>query len=206
MKGKTLTLLNHIIVGFLLQHQNVYPNETHSHLQFTRDAVPHLRQHFYHQTLHVCSVISYSLQPHWLQPTSGLLGPCNFPGKYTGVGCHFLCLGIFPTEGPNLRLFHLPHGQVDSSISCMGRWSPLDPNFCQTDTGSWNDILLCLLEFLWLVKLSHLFVFIGHSSLLCEVPVDTLCPFSHWIIICQLNALDILDIYTQDIAKYFFLT
>ena len=27
MRGKTLTLLNHVIVGFLL-HQNVYPNET----------------------------------------------------------------------------------------------------------------------------------------------------------------------------------
>lgn len=61
MRGKTLTLLNHVIVGFLLQHQNVYPNETHSHLQFTRDGVPHLHQHFYHQTLHVCSVISNSL-------------------------------------------------------------------------------------------------------------------------------------------------
>ena len=30
-----------------------------------------------------------SLQPHGLQPTS-LLHPWDFPGKDTGVGCHFL--------------------------------------------------------------------------------------------------------------------
>ena len=27
-----------------------------------------------------------------------LLYPCNFPGKNTGVGCHFLLQGIFPTQ------------------------------------------------------------------------------------------------------------
>ena len=35
------------------------------------------------------SVMSDSLWPHRLQPTS-LLSPWNFPGKSTGVGCHFL--------------------------------------------------------------------------------------------------------------------
>ena len=33
--------------------------------------------------------MSDSLQPHGLWPTR-LLRPCNFPGKKTGVGCHFL--------------------------------------------------------------------------------------------------------------------
>ena len=28
------------------------------------------------------------------------------PGKNTGVGCHFLLQGIFPTQGSNLRLLH----------------------------------------------------------------------------------------------------
>ena len=28
-----------------------------------------------------------------------LLSPWNFPGKNTGVGCHFLLLGIFPSQG-----------------------------------------------------------------------------------------------------------
>ena len=36
-----------------------------------------------------CSVVSDSLRPHGLEPTR-LLHPWNFPGKSTGMGCHFL--------------------------------------------------------------------------------------------------------------------
>ena len=35
-----------------------------------------------------------------------LLRPWNFLGKGTGVGCHFLLQGLFPTQGLNLRLMH----------------------------------------------------------------------------------------------------
>ena len=31
----------------------------------------------------------------------------NFPGKNTGVGCHFLPQGTFPTQGLNLHLLSL---------------------------------------------------------------------------------------------------
>ena len=41
------------------------------------------------------SVMSKSLQPHGLQPTR-LLCPWNFPGKNTGMGCHFLLQGFLP--------------------------------------------------------------------------------------------------------------
>ena len=34
------------------------------------------------------------------------LGPWDFPGKNTGVGCHFLLQGIFPTQGSNPSLLH----------------------------------------------------------------------------------------------------
>ena len=54
-------------------------------------------------TLPVClvtSAISDSLQPYGPQPTR-LLCPWNFPGKSTGVGCHFLLQGIFLTQGLN---------------------------------------------------------------------------------------------------------
>jgi len=34
-----------------------------------------------------------------------LLCPWDFPGKYTGVGCHFL-QGIFWTQGSNPSLLH----------------------------------------------------------------------------------------------------
>ena len=43
--------------------------------------------------MHVGSAVSYSLQPHGLQ-SAGLLCSCNFPGKNTGVGCHFLLQSI----------------------------------------------------------------------------------------------------------------
>ena len=46
------------------------------------------------------SVVSYSVRPHGLWP-SRLLHPGDFPGKGTGVGCHFLLQGIFPIQGSN---------------------------------------------------------------------------------------------------------
>ena len=50
-----------------------------------------------------CLVVSGSLQPHGLRPTR-LLCPWDSPGKNTGVGCHALLQGIFPTQG--LGLLH----------------------------------------------------------------------------------------------------
>ena len=51
------------------------------------------------------SVVSDSLRPHGLQP-SRLFCPWNSPVKNTGVGCHSLHQGIFPTLGLNLGLLH----------------------------------------------------------------------------------------------------
>ena len=65
---------------------------------------------------HVCS-----LQPHGLQPTR-IPCPWDSPGKNTGVGCHFLLQGIFPTQGSNLgvphcwqMLCHLSHQESSNS-------------------------------------------------------------------------------------------
>ena len=44
------------------------------------------------------SVETDSLRPHGLYPAS-LLCPWKFSGNNTGVGCHFLLQGIFPTQG-----------------------------------------------------------------------------------------------------------
>ena len=38
----------------------------------------------------------------------------NFPGKNTGVGCHFLLQGIFSTQGSNPCLLRLRHWQAAS--------------------------------------------------------------------------------------------
>ena len=82
--------------------------------------------------LHCCPVIGSSvpsLRPLGLQPPR-LLRPWDFPGKSTGVGCHFLLQGIFLTQGlnpglPNCRqtLYPLSHQGspsifVDSIYMC----------------------------------------------------------------------------------------
>ena len=64
-----------------------------------------------------CSVMSYSLKPHGHEPTR-LLSPGNFPGKSTGVGCHFLLQEIFPTQGSNLGLPYC--GRVPNQLSHQG--------------------------------------------------------------------------------------
>ena len=68
---------------------------------------------------HVCmllchhSVMPDSETPMDCSPTR-LLRPWDSPGKSTGVGCHALLQGVFPTQGSNLSLFHLLHWQVGS--------------------------------------------------------------------------------------------
>ena len=42
----------------------------------------------------------------WTVACTKLLCPRDFPGKSTGVGCHFLLQGIFPTQGSNPGLPH----------------------------------------------------------------------------------------------------
>ena len=63
--------------------------------------------------MRTCSVVVTLFGPtdHTLQGSS----VCGiFPGKNTGVDCHFLLLGIFPTQGLNLCLLHFLHWQADS--------------------------------------------------------------------------------------------
>ena len=53
-----------------------------------------------------------TLQSLGLQPTR-FLCPWDFPGKNTGVGCHFILQGIFPTQGLNpclLKAFCIERG------------------------------------------------------------------------------------------------
>ena len=43
-----------------------------------------------------------------------LLCPWDFSGKNIGMGCHFLCQRIFPTQGSNSHLLCFLHWQVGS--------------------------------------------------------------------------------------------
>ena len=56
--------------------------------------------------------MSDSLRPLGLEPTR-LLCPWD-SGKNTGVGCHALPQGIFPTQASNLRLLCLLRWQAGS--------------------------------------------------------------------------------------------
>ena len=70
--------------------------------------------------LRVCSVASSSLQGHEPQPAR-LICPWNFPGKNTGVGCHFLLQRIFPSQRSNLHLLASP-ALVDGFFTTSAPW------------------------------------------------------------------------------------
>ena len=60
-----------------------------------------------------CFSLVWLCAAYRLQPTR-LLCPWDSPGKNTGVGCHSLLQGIFPTQGSNSHLFYLLYQQADS--------------------------------------------------------------------------------------------
>ena len=70
-----------------------------------------------------CSVLSNCLQSHGLTaPSTSFFCPWDFPGKNTGVGCHFFLQEIFLTQGSNPHLFHLLHcRQILYLLSHWGR-------------------------------------------------------------------------------------
>ena len=49
---------------------------------------------------------SLSCVRFFVTPWTLARGPWDFPGKNTGVGCHFLLQGIVPIPGLNSRLLH----------------------------------------------------------------------------------------------------
>ena len=61
--------------------------------------------HMYAKSLQSC----LTLWAHGLQPPGSSV---HSPGKNTGVRCHALLQGIFPTQGSNLSLLHLLHWQA----------------------------------------------------------------------------------------------
>ena len=79
------------------------------------------------------SVVSDSLQPHDYSPP-GFSVHGHSPGKNTGVGCHLLLQGIFPTQGSNPGLLHC-------------RWILYHLNHQESQL---RDELLLLLPCLWI--------------------------------------------------------
>ena len=82
----------------------------------------HLLSHLRLRILLCCAVLSHlvmpdSLRPHELSPPGSFVHG-DSPGKNTGVGCHGLLQGIFPTEGSNPGLLHC--GQILYCLSHQG--------------------------------------------------------------------------------------
>ena len=61
------------------------------------------------------------------------------PGKNTGVGCHALFQGIFPTQGLNPCLFCLLHWQVSSLPLVLPRDPIMSQALCQFFTWTFLD-------------------------------------------------------------------
>ena len=76
----------------------------------------------------------------------------DFPGKNTGVGCHFLLHGIFLTQGSNPRLLHWEAGSLPLSHQ---RSPPLMLGKC--NNGKWESICFELFS-------SHTFLELGFMS------------------------------------------
>ena len=65
--------------------------------------------------LYVCAQLLSHVR---LFEPSRLLCPWNFPGKNTGMGCHFFLQEIFPNKGLNPYLFCFLHWQADYLPLC----------------------------------------------------------------------------------------
>ena len=92
-------------------------------------------------TLHACVLSSFSHVQLFAaySPTYGLyparlLCPWDSPGKSTGMGCHVLLRGIFPTQRSNPHLWHLLHWQA-CSLPLVPLGSPT-PSFTGHQPGS----------------------------------------------------------------------
>ena len=107
----------------------------------------------YHFCVCVCvshSIMPNSLPPHGLLPARPLC-PLDSPGKNTGVGCHALLQGVFPTLGLNPGLLH---GRWDSLPTESPVWSPTTfstlYSFVQVHLPIW-----CHLPSAWKTSFKH---------------------------------------------------
>ena len=101
--------------SLLSPNESLAPTDAFTVIQFGIFQMPYSRNHricnFFRLTsftgMHAQLVSHVQLfVPHGLQPTR-LLCLQVFPGKNTGVGCHFFLQGIFSIQGLNLYLQHL---------------------------------------------------------------------------------------------------
>ena len=152
---KNDSLNNSVNVSYRVLHD--------SYLTFFLSNLNHLKWRALLRLFCVCakllhaSCMSDSLQPYglWL---ARLICSRYPPGKNTGVGCHALLQGIFPTLGSNLSLLHLMHWQAGSFPSRhLGR---LFCNVLQIISVVINSVSLHQMGHLMHVRTSYLILFL----------------------------------------------
>ena len=112
------TPLSFVFQSYSFTQQKFYGASTEHHALWTQDTVRQCNGHQVYRSLSLLlptnseSVFVVQSPSHvqlFVTPwTTAHQAPCpwDFPGKNTGVGCHFLLQGIFPTQGLNLCLLH----------------------------------------------------------------------------------------------------
>ena len=143
-------------------------------------------------SLHVCSLLSRSVTsdsvwPRGLQPTR-LVCPWDSPGKNTGVGCHALLQGIFPTRNQA----HV------SCVSCVGSWVPSPvplgkPSVYCTSPKSLETSCFfsfpfsCVIQPLW--PLPYFIITVSHClCLFTQLLIHSFIIYQHLLCVCNILA------------------
>ena len=115
-----------------------HKNSLFSYLSMLFTSLFRVETYHHHVIKHLSHVVTKLLQscltlyyPHELQPPRHLC-QWGFPGKNTGVGCHSLLQGIFPTQGSNLSLLCPLHWQAHSL--------PLTPSVMKQSTKKYRIV------------------------------------------------------------------
>ena len=156
-KGKTSLVTFHILQNY----EGWQLKQEKSRASHKNKSIPSLRSTAWCSSLKlylfICAVLSHSvmsnsLQPHWLLypwPTR-FLCPWGFSRQDTGVGCHALLQGIFSTQGlnpglPHCRwIFHHPSHQGSSIIYPTASKENICPVVQRLITGC-GDTWACIL-------------------------------------------------------------
>ena len=140
------------------------------------------------------SIVSDSLRPYGLQPTR-CLHPWDFPGKSTGVGCHFLLQGVFPTQGSNPGLQHcrqilyrLSHQRSrDSTVFAESLIKWVWTHKC--------GVFFCLIFYIWFLAKKYIHI------LLVPEKVVSLWPDTTWIFVLLFFSLSWSLVYPRPIRR-----
>ena len=114
LKGSALNSRHKISVSHVVNRCAVYPHFVPftEHRQSRFSIIPNDKWAFCYWS--AANLYPTLLKPNGLQPTR-LICPWDFPGNNSGVGCHFLLQGIFPTQGSNPHLLHWQAGSLSRS-------------------------------------------------------------------------------------------